>query len=373
MRSFCLLALFGLLSLSLGAQASSALESKNEQTEAFFKVTLPYKGEPSVHQSLGDAMAILLVRLTGQKQFLTSRVAQAYLKKPKAWLKTYNIVSRTEEGVLVGKNIVYTFLEGKLRQEFHQRFVPIWPLSTRPKTLVLGSLVQGKTVTQLTDETLQYRVDAEFREYPKQIKLPIALPTYRWNVPVESKMDSGKKLSTVLKALEVFAKSNQRDLNQHYLLRFQVQMRGGEKNVLTWTLYHSHGDSVLSGEQVGGNITALTEQMFDNVMAYYVQLEEQVVSHNSVNLQPILLTVYDVMDVKHMAQFESLLKSNPDTVRSVALVSMQAGRVQYRITPQINYQTVLNWIEGWPESTLIEGVSADNVIEINVTPEFFSD
>jgi len=37
----------------------------------------------------------------------------------------------------------------------------------------------------------------------------------------------------------------------------------------------------------------------------------------------------------------------------------------------MNYQAVLNWIEGWPESALIEGVSADNVIEINVTPNFF--
>ncbi|MCF6345580.1 MAG: DUF2066 domain-containing protein [Thiomicrorhabdus sp.] len=358
--------------MTLSTQASLALESKTEQVESFFKVTLPYKGEPSVHQSLGDAMAILLVRLTGQKQFLTSRVAQAYLKNPKAWLKTYNIVPRTEEGVLMGRNIVYTFLEDKLRQEFHQRFVPIWPLSIRPETLVLGSLHQGGTVTQLTDETLQYRVDAEFRAYPKKIKLPIALPSYQWDVPMPSETDSEPFSPTASTVLKVLAKSN-----QHYLLRFQVQMRGGQKNRLIWVLYHSEGVQVVSGELIGGNVTTLTEQMFDDVMTYYVQnyvqIKEQITDHDNVSLQPILLTVHDVMNVKQMAQFESLLKSNPDTVRSVALVSMQAGRVQYRITPQMNYQAVLNWIEGWPESALIEGVSADNVIEINVTPNFFSD
>jgi len=126
-----------------------------------------------------------------------------------------------------------------------------------------------------------------------------------------SETDSEPFSPTASTVLKVLAKSN-----QHYLLRFQVQMRGGQKNRLIWVLYHSEGVQVVSGELIGGNVTTLTEQMFDDVMTYYVQnyvqIKEQITDHDNVSLQPILLTVHDVMNVKQMAQFESLLKSNPD-------------------------------------------------------------
>ncbi len=359
MRSFCLLLLFCLSSLAFTAQASFSVGSQTEQMESFFKVTLPYEGESSVNQTLVEAMAILLVRLTGQKQFINSRVAKAYLKNPRAWLKTYNIVPRTEEGVLIGKNIVYTFLGDKLRQEFHQRFVPIWPMHLRPKTWVLGSLEQGGTVVQLNDETLLYRVDAEFRDYPKKIRLPISLPLSTWSFPEDS-----KKIATVVQT--ILAKRN-----QDYLLRFQVQMKGDKKNRLTWSLYDVEGHPVVLGELLGGQISALTEQMFNQVMAYYVELGELGTHHNRVVLEPILLTIHNIMNVQKMTEFEKLLKSKPDMIRSVELVSMQAGRVQYRIVPQMTYQKVVDWIESWPQTVFNRKKSKNRMIHLDMNSDDF--
>ena len=359
MRSFCLLLLFCLSSLVFTAQASFSVGSQTEQTESFFKVTLPYEGESSVNQTLEEAMAILLVRLTGQKQFLSSRVAQAYLKNPRAWLKTYNIVPRTEEGVLVGKNIMYSFLEKKLRKEFHQRFVPIWPMHLRPKTWVLGSLEQGGTIVLLNDKTLQYRVDAEFRDYPKKIKLPISLPLSTWRFP-----ENSNKIATVVQT--ILAKKN-----RNYLLRFQVQMENDNKNRLTWSLYDIEGYPVFFGEQLGGQISTLTEQMFDQVMAYYVELGELEIHHNHVVLDPVLLTIHNIMNVKKMAEFETLLKSKPDMIRSVELVSMQAGRVQYRIVPQMTYQKVVDWIESWPQTVFNQKKSKNRMIHLDMNSDAF--
>ncbi len=360
MRSFCLLLLFCLLSLASSAQASFSVGSQTEQMESFFKVTLPYEGESSVNQTLEEAMTILLVRLTGQKQFLSSRVAQAYLKNPRAWLKTYNIVPRTEEGVWVGKNIVFSFLEEKLRQEFHQRFVPIWPIQLRPKTWVLGSLEQGGTVVHLNDKTLQYRVDAEFRDYPKKIKLPIFLPLNSWNFPEE--------VNEVARAVQTILAKRSLD----YLLRFQVHMKSDNKNYLTWYLYDSEGEVIFLGELRGAKISALMEQMFNQVMAHYVELGElDVFRHSSDILEPILLTIHNIKDVKKMTEFEGLLKSKPDMIRSVELVSMQAGWVQYRIVPQMAYQKVVDWIESWPQITFKSKKPENRMIHVEMNSDIF--
>lgn len=359
MRSFCLLLLFCSSSLAFTAQANFSVESKIEQTESFFKVTLPYKGESLVDQTLTEAMAILLVRLTGQKQFLRSRVAKAYLKNPKAWLRTYNIVPRTEEGVFVGNNIVYTFLGDKLRQEFQQRFVPIWPMRLRPETWVLGHLEQGGAVIQLNDETLQYRVDVEFRDYPKKIRLPISLAPST----LDFSADVQKRASVIQSFL---AKSY-----PSYLLHFQIQIKGDKNNNLIWSLYDAEGAPVLFGEQIGDRVRTLTEQMFDQVMAYYVELGELEAHHNHVVRDPIMLFINNIIDVQQIAEFEALLKSKPDMIRSVELVSMQAGQVQYRIDPQMPVQKIADWIGSWPQTVFNRKKSKNRMIHLDMNFDAF--
>ena len=364
MRSFCLLVLF----LWFGFVSSVYADGERVQSRDLFMVTLPYDGEASVEQTLDDAMALLLVRLTGQKSFLNSRVAQAYLKSPKSWLKTYDITPRLEDGVTIGKNIVYSFDEAKLRKEFHQRFVPIWPLASRPTTVVEGALVQGGDLIQLDQNVLQYRLDADFRAYPKKIRLPILLPVTQLNpllMRSDLPADSGKT-NSVIQALLA-------NLNQPFLLRFKVVINGSQTNHLTWALYNNMGEQVLAGEQQGQVILALMDQMFDQVATYYVerykssrQLEEGVLKK-----QPILLNIHNITQLEEAMFFERLLTEQPKMIRSVTLVSMQAGQVQYRITPQMSYQAILNWIQRWPQSVLVDSFPAKQIIELDVNPELF--
>ena len=366
MRSFRLLVLFLLLNVVSSVCLSAPVVIKKGQEQRLFTVTLPYhNGVQTIERTLSDAMAILLVRLTGQKDFLTSRVAQVYLNNPKAWLKTYDITPRVEEGVTVGENIIYRFLGEKLRQEFHQRFVPIWPLSARPNTLVMGTLVQGDTLIKLDSNALRYRLDAEFRHYPNRVELPITVPASlarvkgEWILPVES-------AQRVLVIQEILAR-----LDLPYLLSFKVVMKGGENNRLTWMLSDDSGTQILSGTQSRGAITTLTEQMFDQVMEYYAQRYHSKPKENTEGIEAVYLTIKGIESARQIVVFEQLLASKPDQVRSVKLVSMQAGQVQYRITLQTNYQSVLNWIQDWPQSSLVVSDSEQKRITINVRPEFF--
>ncbi len=366
MRSFRLLVLFLLLNTVSSVCVSAPVVTEQNQEQRLFTVTLPYhNGVQTIEGTLQEAMATLLVRLTGKNAFLTSRVAQIYLKNPKAWLKTYDITPRLEEGVIVGENIVYTFLEDKLRQEFRHRFVPIWPLSARPNTLVMGTLVQGDTLIKLDNASLHYRVDAEFRHYPNRVRLPITLPTSSegtksaWILPVES----AQRVSVIQEKLA--------RLDLPYLLSFKVVMKGGENNRLTWMLYDNSGAKILSGTQNRGTIAILSEQMFDHVMAYYVQQYQPDPIEKVMAVDAIDLTINGIESVSQITMFDDLFASKPDQIRSVELVSMQAGQVQYRITPQMNYQSVLSWIQAWPQSSLAVADSEHKRIIISVRSEFF--
>jgi hypothetical protein len=291
-------------------------------------------------------------------------VAQIYLKNPKSWLKNYDITPRVEEGVVVGENIVYTFLEGKLRQEFRHRFVPIWPVSKRPNTLVMGTLVQGGTLIRLDEARLHDRFDAEFRHYPNKMRLPITLPNLvkgaknDWILPVES-AQTASRIQVILAKLDL-----------PYLLSFKVVMNGGKSNRLTWVLFDESGEKQLSGVQEKGVVTILTEQMFDQVMQYYAQITSQ----NPIEIEPeqqtIQLIIYGLEGLDQMLIFERLLASNPQEIRSVELVSMQLGQVQYRITPQSTYQSVLNWIQSWPQLRLEESRQEQGLIITRVKAGF---
>ncbi|MCF6298398.1 MAG: DUF2066 domain-containing protein [Thiomicrorhabdus sp.] len=365
MRSFRLLVLFLLLNAVSSVCVSAPMGVDKAQEHRLFTVTLLYhNGEQTIESTLQEAMATLLVRLTGQKTFLTSRVAQIYLKNPKSWLKNYDITPRVEEGVIVGKNIVYTFLEDKLRQEFRQRFMPIWPLSKRPNTLVMGALVQGGTLIRLDEARLDDRLDADFRHYPNKVMLPITLPNLvnriknDWILPVES-AQTASGIQVILAKLDL-----------PYLLSFKVVMNGGDNNRLTWALYDQSGEKKLSGVQNKGVVTILTEKMFDQVMQYYAQITSQSPIEIEPDRQTIQLTIYGVEGLDQMLFFERLLASNPQEIRSVELVSMQLGQVQYRITPQSTYQSVLNWIQSWPQLRLEESRQEQGLIITRVRAGF---
>lgn len=371
MRSFQLLILFLWMSTAAMVQAAvvpSNMPSNETSRSNFFTVVLPYDEASDQHKKdashvfeakLQKAMTILLVRITGKQDFLNTHVGKAYLKNPKAWLKTYDFTPRMAEGVSVGKNIAFTFFGDKLQKEFRNRFVPIWPLTERPKTLVMGTIVQEGTRVKLDEHKMQYRLDVEFRHTPQKIRLPIALPKFehspfvtRWILPADDL--ASQAIQEMLAHTE-----------QTYLLSFKADLNGHQKNHITWTLFHKTGARVLTGNMRGGRFLDLTEAMFNQVMAHYVTIsQENKRAFKALDRPPIILNIHNITQTEQLLVFERLLKNPNSMITSFSLVSLQAGRVQYRMSSQADYQKVLNWIKTWTAYTFMDQSAENQQIDI---------
>ncbi len=354
MRSFYLFIPFCLLMLGCMTQVSASSSAADQAEDSFFMVSLPYQGEEVLGQSLNKAMAILLVRLTGKPNFLTTRVAQAYLDNPKAWLKTYNIVPKVEEGVQVGEWVVYTFLEDKLRQEFGQRTVSIWPLSERPETLVFGILEQGETVMFLDEKTLSYRPDVDFRGVLKQRGLSVKIPETSWFKKIPMIHDWTQNLKSGSEG-------------GGFYLVFTLQLNALKEKRLVWALYNPSRHLVTDGLLTGEVAKELMTQMFDQIMDYYrtqplTQSHHE--SHNETNRE-IIVVLHNVTTFEQLSEFEQFLHSRPDRVQDFVLVSMQADQVQYRIISSVAPEDMINWMASWPKAHLNQEKSSHQEIHLN--------
>ena len=58
-------------------------------------------------------------------------------------------------------------------------------------------------------------------------------------------------------------------------------------------------------------------------------------------------------------------------IRKVNLVSLQAGRVQFDIEYQGDYQNVLNWLKQWSQVQFVNALSNKQEIDVNVRYQLF--
>ncbi|MDA3806949.1 MAG: DUF2066 domain-containing protein [Thiomicrorhabdus sp.] len=376
MRSFRLFIL--LLAMSV-IQTSQAAE-KGTMGSSFFTVVFPYetfKGVPGggiktpqsvnltstqkasqvLDQAITQGMETLLVKITGQKRFLGSAVAQGYLKNAKAWLVTYDIKPRMEDGVQVGQNIVLQYSAPRLTAAFKQHRVDIWPLAQRPKLLVMGSFLYKGELLKMTEDMMRYRIDIEFRHYPQQMALPITLPesAQNWILP-QVPNPSNALIRTVLQKA-----------NQDYLLSFKLIKREASTYALVWTVFAPSGVVVTKGQITGGDRPSLMQAMFDQVMQRYALLAKQTNS----DVQKITLNVYDLVNADQMQEIEMRLKANQAMFNSIKLRSIQAGLVQYEIDYQGRYQNVVTWLRAWQIIDFIGESNNLHQVDVKLNPNFY--
>ncbi len=383
MRSFRLFILLLLMSV---IQTSQAAE-KRTLGSSFFTVVFPYEtfaGTPSdglltekvnvpqsvnpirsqkaqqvLDQAITKGMQTLLVRMTGQKSFLSSAVAKDYLKNPKAWLVAYDIKPRTEDGVQIGQNIVLQYSASRLTAAFKQHRVAIWPLVQRPKLLVMGSLLQNGELLKLTEDSMRYRVDIEFRDYPQQMALPITLPesTQNWVLPVVPERSSSLIRDVLQKA------------DQDYLLSFKLTKQEVSTYALSWTVFAPSGVVVTKGQSRGQNQSLLMEAMFDQVMRRYALLAKQA---NSGYTQKITLNIYDLVNADQVQEIEVQLKANQAMFNSVELLSIQSGLVQYEIDYQGSFQNVVTWLRAWQITDFVGESKNLHQVDVKLNPKIYA-
>ncbi len=396
MRSFRLFILMLLMSVIQAGQAAENLGKKtsgiHSSDVSFFTIVLPYdhsidrsspisdkngslvlvktptsqkaltaKGVKKSQQALDGAIALgmetLLVKITGQKSFLGSAVAQGYLKNPKSWLDRYDLKPRTEEGVQVGQDIVLQFSAARLNVAFKQHRVSIWPLEKRPTTLVMGSYLQQGELLKLTQDKMYYRVDIEFRDYPQKMALPVNLPesSELWVYPVSPER-SNSTISEVLLTT-----------NHDYLLSFKLQVLDGSKYTLSWYLFAPSGVVFAKGERSGTNQHQLLETMFGQVMQRYALFSQK----NSSETQNLTLNVSNITKAGQILMVEAQLKANHLMIKSARLLSIQSGLAQYEIEYHGDYQKVVNWIRQWQLTDFVSQSKNLHQVDVTLNPKFY--
>jgi len=376
MRSFHqLLVILSLLFLSFNSWASSAVVSA-VMPQAFFSITLPYDDEVKgvktsdnkglnanklLIQKAQKGMRTLLLRLTGQQRLVDSKTGQSYIQQADSWLASYNFKARQEDGVTVGQNIELNFDEARLKKSFAERYIKLWPVFQRPKTLVMGSFVQQGRLVKLNTEILNYRVDVDFRNYPKTLGLPVYIPDENtgWVYPV----DPEHGYTRIQEALLSHSQQN--------LLSFKLLAKGKGEYELVWYLFSLSGKTLLTDSNVGKNRQALMQQMFESVMQQYVKLA----AIKNVRKNHILIKVKQLKYADEVNQLEQDLNSQQPMIRRADLISLSADGAQLDIEYRGDLQSVLDWFKRWNKIQFVR-LSADkqeldvNAIEQNFKPQF---
>ncbi len=365
MRSFHLL--FILLSLLVSQTAYSA--SSDVMPDSFFTVVLPYdrpemndgkaltSSTNAVHANLlnkqmQEGMKILLLRLTGRKQLLESKIGQNYIKQAKNWLGSYYIKPRMEDGVAIGKNIELNFDALRLKNAFNKQHIKLWAANQRPSTLVMGTYVQQGRLEKLNQEILDYRIDVDFREYPKLLGLPVFIPDERgkWVFPVEPSLDRTKIQEILLSQ------------NQQNLLSFKLLAKSNGVYELSWYLFSLNGSTLVKSTEESRDRQKLLNNMFEAVMYQYLKKS----AVQSTRKNHFYLNVNQVAFADQINDMEKELKSQQPMIRKVNLVTLSAGKAQFDIEYQGSYDHVLNWLKNWPKVTFVGALPNKQEIDVNV-------
>lgn len=352
MRSFQLFSV--ILSFFLLVPSSQA--NSSVIPAEFFTVTLPYgdsvdaAAKVPLDSYAQKAMPVLLMRLTGRSELLESKLGQSYINRAKKWLASYYIKPRLEDGVVVGQNIALRFDANRLKQAFQQQHIKLLSAAQRPPTLVMGAFIQQGRLQKLTEETLRYRIDVDFRDYPQALKLPIKVPdsANHWIYPV----DASNNLSKVQEAMIRESQQN--------LLSFKLQSTNGQYQ-LGWRLFALNGDTLSSGSSKGKQRNALYQTMFNDAMQQFAKITAvQTLQKNHIWLQ-----VNQIGFGEQLKMLEKDLLAQQPLITHVMLKQVSAGQLNFDIEYQGEFQSLINWLQTWNKVEIINSDPAAQKIEVN--------
>ncbi len=346
------IALFVLFIFQPFVYAQTQLEEVN-----LFTVVMPYGEELAnnskpananaktnqIDSKVQQAMQKLLFRLTGRPQLLESKLGQNYINNAKNWLANYHLKPRYEDGVAVGKNIHFKFDAHRIKSAFAKQRVQIWPLHMRPRTLIMGVFVQQGSLQKLTDETLNYRVDVDYRAHPESLRIPYMVAESRdnWVFPV----DPDQNRSTIQEALLA--------ADQQNLLSFKLISQPQGRFKLDWYLFNITSKVMNKSSVQGTDRQALFANMFEQVVHTFVKHSAtQIIVKNQVRLNVTGLETGNLVD-----RMETELKAQQPMLSEVMLTGISRDRATFTLEHQGDLDVLKNWLQSWSMVNYQPGIS----------------
>lgn len=332
MRSFVSAVFFILMTFAASSYAG-------EQSDLFEvrMLQLDDATEKNAQQALDDsllkAIRIELIRLTGNPEFLVQPEAETFVQSPKAWLKSYRYEPYEQEGVKVGTWLVFEFDQQRFYRYFQQQGLVIWPMSNRPKTLVMGSQLIAGTLVKLNQSRLSYLPKLNYRNTASQLGLPIETPVQSTDWVYPDADGSNQRVADILQSSDA-----------RYLLSFQVisSINGSER--YKWQLFNRNGISLLQDDIRNEPEQGYFEETFSELLRLYsASYREQ-----AEFLGSLTLTVDNVQSVEQLTELEKRLKAMKPSVHQVRLTSVEKHQVVFELVYQGEYIRLVNRLAAMP-------------------------
>ncbi|HEY9018414.1 DUF2066 domain-containing protein [Thiomicrospira sp.] len=339
MRTFLIPIILSIFFATQSVQAQSDLN--------LFVVEKPVEKYHSsqLNDLLTSSMRDLLVRVVGGEAALNHAKADTYIEKARQWVKSYQVENREVDGVVVGQKLVVQFDQNRLLRDFQRDAIQIWPLSERPKTLLIGQWEQQGLQVNLSDESLQYRVDLDYRDYANLLALFMTEPEKQAefkNINPE-RLVARDQLNNELLAMASSAGAD-------YVLVFKADVIG-EVSSLVWSLYEREtGERVLQSDETGESFLSLLQGAFDSLLELYSRpYREGADSYGLMGLTIEAVPSYDAL-----IEMEKFLKQLRPALNEVNLVEVDGEQVRFDIFYQGRYSNVVKLMEEVPNLRLIE-------------------
>lgn len=339
MRTFALLTLLCVFLLVKSVQANDKID--------LFVIEKPIENHEvgQLNLLLESAMRDLLIRVVGGDQILQTPEAQNYLKKARQWVKSYQFANREADGVVIGQKIVVEFDRHRLLADFQKDQIHIWPLNDRPKTLLIGRWEQQGLRVNLSQASLQYRVDLDYRDYSRLLALTVDLP-------VDDSAFVGLRVDPLLKqpVLPEPTLSQWQGQGNDFVMIFKAVVTGDLTNFV-WGLYSLEtGERVLNSDEMGEGFLPLLHGSFDSLLELYSRpYRERAGTVGLVQLDVDGLPSYEALQ-----DLERFLQRLKPTFRDVKLVKLQGNSASFEVIYQGSYIDVIKVVERVPHMRLLE-------------------
>lgn len=331
-----------ILSIFFAAQSVQAQSDLN-----LFVVEKPVEKYHSsqLNDLLTSSMSDLLVRVVGGEAALNHPQAETYIEKARQWVKSYQVENREVDGVVVGQKLVVQFDQNRLLRDFQRDGIQVWPLSERPRTLLIGQWEQQGLQVNLSDESLQYRVDLDYRDYANLLALFMTEPEKEaeFNGINPERLVSRNQLNNELVSMANSAGAD-------YILVFKADVIG-DVSSLVWSLYEREsGERVLQSDETGEDFLSLLQGTFDSLLELYSRPYRE--GADSYGLMS--LTVEAIPSYEALIEMERFLKQLRPALNEVSMVEVDGEQVRFDIFYQGRYSNVVKLMEGVPNLRLIE-------------------
>lgn len=331
MRSFILLTILGCFFWTKLSWAQT--------TADLFMMEIPIEAseERELEPLFARAMQGVLVRVVGGDSILQTEQANQYINNARQWVRRYAFDNVESEGVVVGRKIIVEFERSRLMNAFERDQIYLWPLSDRPKTLLIGQWEQRGLSVDISAQSLQYRVDLAFEDYTQGLALEVS-------VPADDSFYRDFDLSRLLlqeQLPESLQQAWQDTVSQDYLMVFKADVIGTMTRY-EWALFSlQSGQRVLYADEIGETMMDMLHSSFDQLMAHYSRPFRA--GAGSLGLMQL-----DIGGVSAYADFERLqqdLTAMRPWIQSIRLLRVHTDQLSYEIVYQGHYREILRSLE----------------------------